>query len=77
MPERARRILDDSGLPLSPQELLDALWLATRLPAPGEEPADPEPRPEDGAVPPQADDAGRTDGYPGPAPVLPSRAPGR
>jgi hypothetical protein len=33
MPGRVRRVLADCGVDLSPQELLDALWLAHRLPA--------------------------------------------
>ncbi len=33
MPGRVRQVLADCGVDLSPQELLDALWLAHRLPA--------------------------------------------
>lgn len=32
MPERLLRVLEDCGVTLSPQELLDILWLALRLP---------------------------------------------
>ncbi|MFI9028457.1 SAV_2336 N-terminal domain-related protein [Streptomyces sp. NPDC053560] len=77
MPERARRILGDSGVELSPQELLDALWLATRLPAAEEDTAPPEPPPADDAAPPENADTERPAAPAGPASGLPSRAPGR
>ncbi|WP_051830823.1 SAV_2336 N-terminal domain-related protein [Streptomyces violens] len=76
MPERARRILSDSGVELSPQELLDALWLATRLPAPDEAAAAPAPEPENGTAPPEPDDPSELEAPDG-EPVLPSRSPGR
>ncbi|MER7400835.1 SAV_2336 N-terminal domain-related protein, partial [Streptomyces sp. NPDC000151] len=76
MPERARRILGDSGVPLSPQELLDALWLATRLPAPDGAATAPDPEPGNGAAPPEPDDPSVPDAPDG-QPVLPARSPGR
>ncbi|MBZ4016698.1 hypothetical protein CCS38_13305, partial [Streptomyces purpurogeneiscleroticus] len=73
MPERARRILGDSGVELSPQELLDALWLATRLPAPEEAATAPDPEPGNGTAPPEPDDPSAPEAPDG-EPVLPSRS---
>ncbi|MEV6008035.1 SAV_2336 N-terminal domain-related protein [Streptomyces sp. NPDC051976] len=80
--ERLRRVLDDCGVTLTPEELLDVLWLARRVPVGGDSPlaqaVGPLPEPDGDAEPEDAAPSS-PDGLPAPPepPAVPVHAAGR